>query len=170
MELYDSSTSQYKNHAFIGIGANLNNPKKQVKQAFILLNDIVKTQLVKNSSLFLSDPMGPQDQDDYVNAVALISTDLEPFHLLEKLQEIEHKQGRVRKQERWGPRVLDLDLLLYNDNIIDHPKLKVPHYGMHVRNFVIMPLAEIAPNLKLPDGTTVQSLLKQIDKKGIRIL
>lgn len=170
MELYDSLTSQYKNHAFIGIGSNLNNPNKQVKQALILLNEIAQTQLVKSSSLFLSSPMGPQDQDDYINAVALISTDLEPLNLLDKLQEIEHQQGRIRKQEQWGPRVLDLDLLLYNDNIIDHPRLKVPHYGMRVRNFVVMPLAEIAPNLELPDGTKVQSLLKQVDKKGIKIL
>ena len=170
MELHDSLTPQPKNHAFIGVGANLNNPKTQVKTALAHLNNITKTQLVRHSSLFLSSPMGPQNQDDYINAVAMITTELTPLTLLDELQQIENTQGRVRTQERWGPRTLDLDLLLYNDNIIKHPRLIVPHYGLCERNFVIMPLAEIAPDLVLPNGTTIKSLLKQVDKKGIKIL
>ena len=113
--------------------------------------------------------MGPQDQPDYINAVAEIQTELSPMELLDNTQAIEQQQGRVRKEERWGPRSLNLDILLYGDHVINNERLTVPHYGMKVREFVIYPLFEIAPNLSLPDGTELRSLRDSIDRNGLSI-
>jgi 2-amino-4-hydroxy-6-hydroxymethyldihydropteridine diphosphokinase len=113
--------------------------------------------------------MGPQNQPDYINAVVSIKTKLPPIELLNATQAIELEHGRVRKEERWGPRTLDLDILLYGEEVIDSERLIVPHYGMKNREFVLYPLAEIAPDLKLPDGTELSSLLKKVDKNGLRV-
>ncbi|WP_103270655.1 2-amino-4-hydroxy-6-hydroxymethyldihydropteridine diphosphokinase, partial [Vibrio vulnificus] len=121
------------------------------------------------SQLYSSSPMGPQDQPDYINAVAAIETELTPLELLDCTQAIELEQGRVRKEERWGPRTLDLDIILYGDEVIDSERLTVPHYGMKEREFVLYPLAEIAPNLTLPDGTELSQLLTIVDKNGLGI-
>lgn len=114
--------------------------------------------------------MGPQDQPDYLNAVALIETSLAPLALLDELQQIEQQQGRERKAERWGPRSLDLDMLLYANQQIDTVRLRVPHYHMHARPFVLYPLAELEPDLIMPDGTPLQHLLKKCPPLGIEAL
>ncbi len=113
--------------------------------------------------------MGPQNQPDYINAVVAIKTNLTPLELLDCTQAIEQEQGRVRKDERWGPRTLDLDIVLYGNEVINSERLIVPHYGMREREFVLYPLAEIAPSLQLPDGTEVSELLEQVDRNGLRI-
>ncbi|MEP1743121.1 MAG: 2-amino-4-hydroxy-6-hydroxymethyldihydropteridine diphosphokinase [Kangiellaceae bacterium] len=153
--------------AYIGLGANLNNPKQQIEVAFKALANLPNTQLLLRSSLYQSPPMGPRDQDDYINAVAKIETSLTPIDLLDQLQSVEKTQGRVRKAERWGPRTLDLDLLLFGDQAIECERLTIPHYGLRQRAFVLLPLQEIAPELKLPDGTPINSIVEELTEQGI---
>ncbi len=125
--------------AYIAVGSNLAKPILQAKQAIEALKQLPKSQFIAASSLYSSTPMGPQDQPEYINAVVVIDTQLSPLALLDCTQAIEQEQGRERKAERWGPRTLDLDILLYGDEIIDSPRLTVPHYGMKVREFVLYP-------------------------------
>lgn len=153
---------------YIGLGANLAQPLAQLQQAVAALRLLPASQLVAVSSFYGSKPMGPQDQPDYVNAVAALDTELSAEALLDALQQIEQQQGRQRKDERWGPRTLDLDILLYGDDIINSERLTVPHYGLKQREFVLYPLAEIAPNLRLPDGSVLSSLLQQVPLNGLQ--
>ena len=143
--------------AYIALGSNLHTPREQLKRALNALAQLPQTQLMAVSSFYRSKPLGPQDQPDYLNAAVEISTALSPFALLDELQRIENEQGRVRLR-RWGERTLDLDILLYGDEIIQTERLTVPHYDMHNREFVIVPLAEIAPNLILPNGQKLAEL------------
>lgn len=145
-------------HAYIGLGSNLENPIQQVSDALIELNEIPQTRLLKQSQLYRSDPVGPPGQPDYINAVALLETALEPLDLLDALQSIENAHQR-RRIQHWGPRTLDLDLLLYADQQIDLERLQVPHPHMTEREFVLYPLAEIAPEIELPNGIPLQQLL-----------
>jgi len=154
---------------FIAVGSNLGDPVSQAKVAIDALKQLPKSQFVSTSSLYSSTPMGPQDQPDYINAVVELKTELTPIELLNCTQTIELEQGRVRKEERWGPRTLDLDILLYGNEVMDSERLTVPHYGMKEREFVLYPLAEIAPNLTLPCGTRLDDLLKVVDQNGLRI-
>jgi len=119
--------------------------------------------------LYCSKPMGPSDQPHYINAVAKIETDLAPLLLLDTLQQIELEKGRVRKAQRWGPRTLDLDILLYGDEQIVSERLTVPHYGMKQREFVLYPLAQIEPMLSMPDGKTISDLLDACPLNGLQI-
>lgn len=153
---------------YIGIGSNLSNPIKQVQQAILALKALEKTRLVVASSIYASKPMGPQDQPDYINAVAQLQTTLSPLNLLTALQKIENKAGRVRKDERWGARILDLDILIYADKIIHNERLTVPHYGIKDREFVLLPLVEIAPKLQLPTGEFINELAEKINKNGLK--
>ena len=114
--------------------------------------------------------MGPSDQPDYVNAAVAIATELTCHSLLRETQKIELQHGRIRKRERWGPRSLDIDILLYGQAIIAEPELTVPHYGMRERAFVLYPLAEIAPDLVLPCNTPLQTLLSEVDPSGLQRL
>ncbi|GAM61737.1 2-amino-4-hydroxy-6-hydroxymethyldihydropteridine pyrophosphokinase [Vibrio ishigakensis] len=155
--------------AYIAVGSNLGDPVAQAELAIKALEGIPSTRVLKASSLYSSTPMGPQNQPDYINAVVKIETELAPFELLDNTQKIELEQGRVRKDERWGPRTLDLDILLYGEQIIDEPRLTVPHYGMKVREFVLYPLQEIEPNLTLPDGSTLESLIESVNRNGLRV-
>lgn len=155
---------------YIGLGANLANPVQQLEQAIAALRQVPHSRLVAVSSLYGSKPMGPQDQPDYVNAVAALDTSLSSEALLDALQSIEQSQGRQRKAERWGPRTLDLDILLYGEQIINTERLTVPHYGLKQREFVLYPLAEIAAELRLPDGTVLSSLLQQVGLNGLQKL
>lgn len=155
---------------YIGIGSNLGEPIAQAKQAIAALSQIDKTQLTNVSSLYGSKPMGPSDQPDYVNAVAKLETQLTPIELLDALQHIELHQERVRKDERWGPRTLDLDILLIDDSTIDHPRLTVPHYGMREREFVLYPLFEISPDLTLSDGVALTQLIQACPRNGLEII
>ena len=143
--------------AYIALGSNLHTPREQLKRALNALAQLPQTQLMAVSSFYRSKPLGPQDQPDYLNAAVEISTALSPLALLDELQRIENEQGRVRLR-RWGERTLDLDILLYGDEIIQSERLTVPHYDMHNREFVIVPLAEIAPNLILPNGQKLAEL------------
>ncbi|OEE58202.1 2-amino-4-hydroxy-6-hydroxymethyldihydropteridine diphosphokinase [Enterovibrio norvegicus] len=152
---------------YIAIGSNLGNPVEKASLAIDALKQLPNTQFVCCSSLYSSKPMGPSDQPDYVNAVAIVDTLLEPLDLLDQTQRIELKFGRERKDERWGPRTLDLDILLFGDLQINSERLTVPHYGMKVREFVLYPLAEIAPDLHLPDGSAVTDLVAVVDKNGL---
>ena len=154
---------------YIAIGSNLSDPVSQAKVAIEALKTLPKSELLACSSLYSSTPMGPQDQPDYINAVAKVSTELTPLELLDCTQAIELERGRVRKDERWGPRTLDLDIILYGNEVIDSERLVVPHYGMKEREFVLYPIAEIAPNLTLPCGTRLEDLLKVVEQNGLRI-
>lgn len=154
---------------YIAIGSNLSDPLSQAKNALVALKNLPQTQFLKASSFYSSTPMGPQDQPDYINAVVCIETNLSPLELLDQTQHIELEHGRVRKEERWGPRTLDLDILLYGDQIIECERLTVPHYGMKEREFVLYPLAEIAPNLLFPDGTALSERLKVVPENGLQV-
>ena len=136
--------------AYVGLGSNLHGPVGQLEKTFEELNAIPKTRLVRQSSLYRSAPFGGVEQPDFVNAVASVLTQLEPHALLRELQSIENRRGRERGDVRWGPRILDLDLLVYSDRRIDDEDLTVPHPGILERNFVLLPLAEIAPKLTIP--------------------
>lgn len=155
--------------AYIAVGSNQGDPVAQARCAIDALQQLPNTKVTAVSSLYSSTPMGPQDQPDYINAVVEIKTQLEPLSLLDLTQDIELNQGRVRKDERWGPRTLDLDLILFGNTVLDSERLTIPHYGMKVREFVLYPLAEISPSLTLPDGTELASLLQQVDKNGLTI-
>lgn len=135
--------------AFIGLGSNLDEPAGHVERALGELGRLPATRLLARSALYRSAPMGLADQPEFVNAVALVETRLAPGLLLDELLEVERRHGRVRAVLN-GPRTLDLDLLLYGDRRIDEPGLQVPHPRMHERAFVVVPLAEIAPEQPIP--------------------
>lgn len=156
------------NIAYIGLGSNLENPEQQIRSAVDAIKQIPDTLLSGLSALYYSRPMGPQDQPDYMNAVAKLSTSLTPIALLDELQKIENDAGRVRKDNRWGPRILDLDILLYNNDVINSERLIVPHYGLKEREFVLIPLNEIAPTLTLPDGDAINELSQKIPSNGLK--
>ena len=143
---------------YIGMGSNLADPADQLRSAVQALAQLPDSRLIGVSAFYQSDSLLP-GQPRYTNAVAAIDSSLAPLDLLDALQAIELDQGRER-QERWGPRTLDLDILLFGDRLIDEPRLKVPHYHMHARPFVLYPLAELAPaSLKISDGRTLAQLL-----------
>lgn len=152
--------------SYIGLGSNLDNPEQQIRNAIIELTELTGIQVQCCSSLYRSAPMGPQDQPDYVNAVACVETDLLPEALLDQLQALEQAHKRIRTLP-WGPRTLDLDLLLYGDEIIDNERLQVPHPGLPERNFVLYPLAEITGDTIIPWAGSLQGLLEHCPQSGI---
>lgn len=152
---------------YIALGSNLADPLNQVESALAALKRIPHTQFVQCSRFYRTKPLGPQDQPDYLNAVVELHTDLAPEQLLDATQAIELEHGRVRKAERWGPRTLDLDILLFGQRTIHTERLTVPHYDMKNREFMLYPLAEIAPDLVFPDGEQLSSRIKQLDKNGL---
>lgn len=152
--------------AYIGLGSNLEQPDQQVMQALSELNEIDGCRLRAASELYGSTPVGPAEQPDYVNAAASLETQLSPIQLLDALQAIENNHHRVRDL-RWGPRTLDLDLLLYDNQTIESERLTVPHPRLQERNFVLYPLADIDPQLVLPSGITLQSLLVNCSRDGL---
>ena len=135
--------------AYVGLGSNLDGPGAQVEQAIRQLDSIAWSRVVARSSLYRSAPLGPVPQADFINAAAMLSTRLSAGRLLVELKRIETAMGR-EPGERWGPRVIDLDLLVHGDDEIDAPGLTVPHPGIAVRNFVLLPLREIAPEMVVP--------------------
>ncbi len=143
---------------YIGIGSNLSGPARQVEAALGLLGELPETRLTAKSSLYRSAPFGGIEQPDFINAVAALETQLDARSLLGQLQDIEISRGRDRGGERWGPRIIDLDLLVYDDEVIDEPDLTVPHPGIAERNFVLLPLREIAPGLEIPGLGRVDSI------------
>ncbi|WP_462152067.1 2-amino-4-hydroxy-6-hydroxymethyldihydropteridine diphosphokinase [Pseudoalteromonas xiamenensis] len=155
------------NLVYIGLGANLNDPVAHLQGAIRALQAHNEVRDVVVSPFYASKPMGPQDQPDYVNAVASFTTALSPDATLDVLQQIELDYGRVRKDERWGPRTLDLDILLFNQDVLETERLTVPHYGMKVREFVIYPLFDIAPELVMPCGTRIADLKQHVPANGL---
>jgi 2-amino-4-hydroxy-6-hydroxymethyldihydropteridine diphosphokinase len=156
--------------AYLGLGSNLADPALQIKSARTAITQIARVKELAFSSLYHSPPMGPQDQPDYVNAVMCVATDLPPMDLLRCLQRIENDQGRVRKDQRWVARTLDLDVLIYGDQIIDLPDLIVPHTGLAERAFVLYPLHEIAPQLLVPGKGNIADLLDRCPMNGLKRL
>ena len=146
--------------AYIGLGSNLANPMQQVARALDELSALPQSRLVARSGLYRSAPLGPPDQPDYINAVAAIDTQLDAKILLQHLQGIESLHGRVRNGERWGPRTLDLDLLLYGNEISSDAELTLPHPGAHQRAFVLAPLCAIAPQCTIPGKGRADDLLR----------
>jgi 2-amino-4-hydroxy-6-hydroxymethyldihydropteridine diphosphokinase len=147
-----------KVHAFIGLGANLGEPEPQIRGAIAALGRLPRTRFLAASSLYRSAPVGVGPQPDFINAVAKVETALTARELLEELLTAEARFGRERPSPG-APRTLDLDLLLYGDRVIAEPGLVVPHPRMHERAFVLMPLAEIAPEVSIPRKGSVKTLL-----------
>ena len=155
------------NTSYIALGSNLDNPLQHVKTA---VSDIAKLGTVAAcSSWYRSDPVGPQDQPDFINGVLALETHLAPLPLLDALQHIEQSHQRVRDQH-WGPRTLDLDILLYNDQVVALERLSIPHPWMTERGFVLFPLLEIAPTLVMPNGEAVVTLASQLDPTALEKL
>ena len=155
--------------AFVALGSNLQTPVLQVKNALIALEKLPKTKLISASSLYITAPLGYNDQPDFINAVAELNTQLSPEILLDALHVIENEAGRERPFPN-APRVLDCDLLLYDNITMHSAKLTLPHPRMFERAFVLIPLAEIAPDLSLPDGSNVVKLAQQFINQGIHKL
>lgn len=158
------------NKVFIGLGSNLNDPMSQLKQAIARLKKVKGLELIDISSFYSSAPMGPQDQPDYINAVAEIVTSLTAGQLLDELQEIENQQGRIRSQH-WGARTLDLDILLYGNEVINTERLTVPHRGINERNFVLYPLNDLVnADFAIPNLGTINELLLACPIDGLQRL
>ncbi|HGA2727831.1 TPA: 2-amino-4-hydroxy-6-hydroxymethyldihydropteridine diphosphokinase [Enterobacter hormaechei] len=149
--------------AYIAIGSNLASPLEQVNAAVQALGEIPQSRIVAVSSFYRTPPLGPQDQPDYLNAAVVLDTELNAETLLDNTQRIELHQGRVRKAERWGPRTLDLDIMLFGDEVINTERLTVPHYDMKNRGFMLWPLFEVAPNLIFPDDIPLKSILDSLN-------
>ena len=153
--------------SYIGLGSNLDNPQLQLATALAGLDEIPDTTLVKYSSFYRSKPVGPRNQPDFINAVALLKSGLTALQLLGRLQSIENRHGRTRTGQRWGPRSLDLDMLMYGNEIINEPELMVPHPEIRHRNFVLIPLLELAPDIRIPGLGRADDLLAEVGRAGI---
>lgn len=156
--------------AYIGVGSNLDDPVAQVTEAIEELEALPDSVPIARSSLYGSKAMGGADQPDYVNAVVSLDTVLSPQVLLQALQAIERRKGRVRTGEKWGPRVLDLDLLLYGNRVIDSAELTIPHPGLHERDFVLVPLEEIAGDINIPGHGMLSALISRCASHSLRKL
>jgi 2-amino-4-hydroxy-6-hydroxymethyldihydropteridine diphosphokinase len=155
--------------AYIALGSNLDEPRRQLRAGFAALGQLPDTKLIAQSSLYRSAPVGYADQPDFVNAVAAITTALAPRALLDALLAIEREHGRVRAFPN-APRTLDLDILLYGESTINEPRLSVPHPRMCERAFVMVPLAEIAPDAVVPGHGRVRDLMAGVDAGSVRVL
>ena len=152
--------------AHIGLGSNLDDPVRQVRQALQELGGLARTQLLASSSLYRTAPVGKLDQPDFINAVAMLDTALSPRELLQELLALEAHHGRVRS-ERNGPRTLDLDLLLLGDLVLHEPGLEVPHPRMHERAFVLLPLEQVSPDAVIPGRGSVKDLKARLADQGV---
>ncbi|OUS10016.1 2-amino-4-hydroxy-6-hydroxymethyldihydropteridine diphosphokinase [Gammaproteobacteria bacterium 53_120_T64] len=152
--------------AYLGLGSNLNSPPRQIKAALKAIAKLPSTQLIRCAPWYQSLAVGPGSQPRYINTVVAIDTLLKPRALLQALQQIERQQGRKRIV-RWGPRTLDLDILLYANQSLNTRRLQIPHPRLGERNFVVLPLADIAPELSLPDSTPLARLLANCSPEGI---
>jgi 2-amino-4-hydroxy-6-hydroxymethyldihydropteridine diphosphokinase len=153
--------------AYVGIGSNLQGPARQVENATALLAQIPGTRLIAMSSLYRSAAFGGVEQPDFVNAAAAVLTTLSAAELLGQLQAIETRQGRERGEARWGPRIIDLDLLVYSGEKIETAELSLPHPGIGERNFVLLPLKEIAPDLVITGLGRVASIPVNLEEPSI---
>jgi 2-amino-4-hydroxy-6-hydroxymethyldihydropteridine diphosphokinase len=156
--------------AYVALGSNLDDPVSQVRAAMADLGGLPGTRCVRCSRLYRSAPVGPPGQPDYVNAVAALDTTLSPGTLLGRMQGIEAAHGRVRGGERWGPRTLDLDLLLFGDWRSDDPLLTVPHPRLAERAFVVFPLQEVGPDLVVPGLAPLAEIAMRLSPAGLEVL
>jgi 2-amino-4-hydroxy-6-hydroxymethyldihydropteridine diphosphokinase len=156
--------------AHIGVGSNLASPRAQVERALQCLARLPQSRLLRSSRLYRSAPWGMLDQPEFVNAAAAIETGLSPSALMQALLAIEREAGRDRSGERWGPRILDLDLLLYGALVLAEPGLQLPHPHLHERAFVLLPLAEITPDLDVPGRGPISALLARIDTADCHLI
>ena len=153
--------------AWLGLGSNLQQPAAQLRQALKWLGEAEGLEILATSSFYRTPPWGDEQQDDFINAVVQIETSLDPVPLLRVLQSIENDMGRQRSERRWGPRLIDIDLLLYADQQYHSAELELPHPRMHERAFVLMPLSELDAGLEIPGYGSVEKLLQQLDCSGI---
>ncbi len=153
--------------AYVALGSNLDDPGAQVLRAFDALGSLRGSRLVLRSSLYRSPPFGPVAQPEFVNAVAALLTTLEPRAMLTELKSLEQELGRETPVVRWGPRRIDLDLLVHGGSRCDEPDLQLPHPGIPERAFVLVPLAEIAPELDVPGVGRVRALVASVDSSGL---
>lgn len=160
----------HNEHVYVGLGSNQGDSTQTLHCALTAMNALPDTRLLKQSSLYASSPMGPKDQPDFVNAVALLETSMPALSFLHQLQTIELNHGRQRKAERWGPRTLDLDILLFGNQQFDSAELTVPHIGLSEREFVLVPLFEIAPTMIMPDGKPLAAWVAKCSLEGLRRL
>jgi 2-amino-4-hydroxy-6-hydroxymethyldihydropteridine diphosphokinase len=156
--------------AYIGLGSNLQEPSAQVRLACAGLKSLPRTRLVRVSPLYSSRPFGPVPQPDFINAVAGVLTQLDPRTLLGELQALERALGRPAQRERWGPRIIDLDLLVHGRERREEPGLTLPHGGIVERNFVLYPLADLAPDLDVPGLGRVAELRGRVTPEGLERL
>ncbi|MCX8957787.1 2-amino-4-hydroxy-6-hydroxymethyldihydropteridine diphosphokinase [Erwinia psidii] len=156
------------NRVWLAVGSNLAAPLLQVQAALDALAKLPQTRLVATSSFWRTPPYGPADQPDYLNAAVALDSELTPEALLNHTQRIELEQGRVRKDHRWGPRTLDLDIMLFGNQTLNTPRLIVPHYDIHNRAFMLVPLLEIAPDITFPDGRRASDMLARLDSGAIQ--
>ncbi len=154
--------------AFIGLGGNLGDPVATLREAIRELDGLPSSRVVRASHLYRSPAWGVRDQADFINAVAMLETDLDARGLLDAMLQIERSHGRDRDAEsRWGPRTLDLDLLLYGEAVIDDPGLCVPHPHLHERAFALLPIVELAPETVVPGHGIARDLLALVDSSGL---
>jgi 2-amino-4-hydroxy-6-hydroxymethyldihydropteridine diphosphokinase len=153
--------------AYVALGSNLAGPARQLREALRRLAGLQDTELVATSRLWASRPLGPQDQPDFVNAAAGLITQLEPRQFLAGLKAVEHAMGRAVPAPRWGPRIIDLDLVVFGSEQREEPGLTLPHPGVHERDFVLYPLAEFAPALWIPGRGRVETLARQVANRGL---
>lgn len=152
--------------AYIGLGSNLNQPKAQIKQALMQLEQHIDIQITALSNLYQSKPLLDMPQPDYINAVVQIKTKLTPSVLLTTCQQIEHKQHRIQ-EKKWGARTIDLDILLYGNQTITTENLSIPHPQIAHRAFVLLPLCDIDPSLIIPKNKRLSDMIKHIDTSQI---
>lgn len=155
--------------AYIGLGSNLEHPRQQIQAALDALEALPDCHSLRCAPWYQSKAIGPEGQPDYINTVAHIKTTLAPLTLLHQLQTIENTQGRQR-HIRWGARTLDLDLLLYDNILLNTDTLQLPHPEMQKRNFVLLPLHDLEPELILPDGKDVKSLVQQVGHHDLQVI
>lgn len=156
--------------AYVALGSNLDHPEARIAEAFGQLDRLPACRLVTRSRCFSSTPLGPVEQPSFVNAVAGLLTRLGPHELLQALKDIEAGMGRQQPVVRWGPRRIDLDLLLLGSEHLEHPTLTLPHPGLPVRDFVLYPLAEVAPELWVPGVGRVKHLAAGVENRGLMAL
>ena len=156
--------------AYVALGSNLSDPGRQVEGAFQALEALADSRLVARSSLWRSQPLGPQEQPEFVNAAAGLVTTLAPHDFLASLKALERRLGKTEPVVRWGPRVIDLDLVVFGDLRMSEPGLTLPHPGLHQRNFVLYPLCEIAAELWVPGLARVRRLREGVSSAGIERL
>lgn len=153
--------------AYVAIGANLGDAQARVRQSFLELATLPGTRLIARSRLYRSTPLGPQDQPEFVNAAAGLLTQLSALEMLAALKDLERALGRATPIVRWGPRVIDFDLSVFGSQRIDSDVLTVPHPGVPVRNFVLYPLLDIAPELEVPGHGRIRDLAARVATEGL---